>query len=403
MSLLILVTIFLSTVSLHAEEILTPSAEIYVPSPQFKDLNRPTTSILDLPPIKTYSGSPGIVAPGAYNHYQYLYFQPYNYRMQSYPYMYYQGQGQRDPGYFNWTSSQKTKSDNPQRFEGARIINAPSKAKEDAQGQIEGPKFLAYWVQTVGVSVPPPVPARDQVTAYLNTKPGSDPRIIKSVKAIESKGKIVRIDIRYEPQKDSKAKFYDSQSDSESKGMLSVAIFKKFEVPIRFIDESKDPKEDDKSTDPSAFIDEGFLSCEVWNMSRFRRFTSSNVINGGIRSKADLSDYELFLELPDRVKAKMRNVDFEKEIIYLTGRAYSSQAKAADLFDRRIKRVANIDSSSNEQLVDIDESTTSQEPLNREDLEDDSKLWFRGHYIVVEKSRNNSKPKFVLNTAEASN
>lgn len=139
-------------------------------------------------------------------------------------------------------------------------------------------------------------------------------------------------------------------------------------------------------------------------MSRFRRITkSSNLINDDIRSKADLANYELLLELPDRVKAKMRNVDFEKEIIYLTGRAYSSQAKAADLFDRRIKRVANIGSSANEQLVDIHESTTSQEPLNREDLEDDSKLWFRGHYIVVEKSRNNPRPRYVLKTTEASN
>ena len=141
--------------------------------------------------------------------------------------------------------------------------------------------MLKLWVKAVGLDRSPPILSKKHTAVVLNTQSDSLPRIIKSVK-LEGDYVVVR----YAASREDKTKFYGTEDNAEAKGMLSIAIFKyPFSdshgsgIPLRFIDESKDPEEDGKSTDPSAFIDEGFISCEVWNMSRFRQFTSSDVMN----------------------------------------------------------------------------------------------------------------------------
>jgi len=396
-----------SFLSLPAEEILSPSTEIYVPSPQFKDLNRPTTEILDLPPMRNYHGAPGIAAPGRYSHYQYLYFRPYNYRMQAYPYMYYQGRGQRNPGYFNWNQKPKPTKPKPIRFEGAKILHSPSKSAENAQGQIEGPKFLAYWVQAVGINRTPPMLAKDQVAVFLNTGSNQPPRLIQKVQAVEKDGKIVRIEIRYQskPKKDEKTSFYHTPENPSSKGILSVAIMKNLKVPIKFIDMTKEeePEEEveEEDRDPSKFLGDGKINCEITDLSRFRPASSSGAINTSIQDLEDLENVQKYLDFSRRRTRTLKNVDYEREIVYLTGRAYTNREKALELFQRKIIKVSDLGSSKIRHLVEIEETAESKEENNLESAPRDEKFWFSGHFVVVEKPKEYGGYRFGVTTRNA--
>ncbi|MBT3784360.1 hypothetical protein HOF92_05230 [bacterium] len=388
-------------ISTWADELLVPDAQIYVPSPQFKDLNRPTAQIMDLPPIRPIYGTPGISTPGQFSHYQYLYFRPYNYRMQNYPYMAYQGNGRRNPGYFPWNGKPRKTEPRSQRFEGAQILHAPSKVEQTVEGQIEGPKFLTYWLQAVGLKRTPPMVGKGQMAAFLNTERKKAPRLIQKVEAIEKDGKIVKLEIRFQSQSKSEEKpsFYRSSEDTTSKGFLSVAIFKDLKVPVKFIDitkkeetEDEDPEKEER--DPSEFLGAGRINCKITDLTKFRPASTGGALNTATQDSDDLEGIKKYLDLAKSRVRTLANVDFKREVVYITGRAYTTREKALEIYDRKILKVSDLGSRRIRHLVEIEETSESKEENNLRTAPKDDEFWFSGHFVVVEKPKEYSGYRF---------
>jgi len=332
--------------------------------------------------------------------------------MQNYPYLYYRGQGNRNPGYFNWNQKpQKPKpKPKPLQFTGAQILHSASKNPQDAQGQIEGPKFLTYWIQAVGLNRTPPMVGKDQVAVFLNTNSKKAPRLIQKVVPVEKKGKVEWIEVRFQSVKkdEKKPSFY--QSSEGSKATLSVAIFKNLKVPIKFIDLSQKEEEEEEveeneedERDPAKFLGAGRINCEITDLTRYRPASTGGALNTSIQDKEDLENLRKHLDIADSRVKTLTNVDYEREVVYLTGRAYTTREKALELYHRKIEKVSDLGSRRIRHLVEIVESSESKEENNLSSAPRDEEFWFSGHFVVVEKPKHYNGYRFGVTTRNPSN
>ncbi len=373
---------------LMGEELFTPSTEIYVPGPQFKDLNRPVTDIRSLPALPQVYRGLGVSSPRPYSHYNYLYYGAYNYRMQAYPYQVFAGGGRRSPHYFAWNQrSERFKGEKlGQKLGEVRIITVKSRLTHAVEGEISAKKLIPFWVQAVGFKRPPPMVSRRDRAAFLNTPGGSPPRIIQSVDFAKKRGKSPRIQVSFKPSALKGARFYQ-EKDEDYSAVLSLAIFKNLDIPVEFskMDDKKEPEEEDSSPD-AEFLNSGRLGGEISDSALYRPRSNSGAMDISLQSREDLRSIQKYLDLSDRDLRDLKEVDFEKEIVYLTGRAFSSRANALDLSDRKIVRVSDMGSRRIKHLVEVEETRSSRERLSPED-KDHEDLFFSGFYVVLERPR----------------
>jgi hypothetical protein len=372
---------------LVAEELYSPRAEIYVPGPQFKDLNRPVTGIRDLPVLPQVYRGLGVAPPQPYSHYRYLYYGAFNYRMQSYPYQAFQGGGQRNPGYFAWNRNFKdpTSKKANRKLGKVQIITVASRLSEEMEGGISAKKLIPFWVQAVGFKRPPPVVSRRHRAAFLNTPSDKTPRIIRSVKISKVKGQSRNIRVSYSSSPSESTRFYKNK-DKDALAVLSLAIFEDLGAPVQFVELLKDDGQDKDSPPEAEFLASGRLSGLISNRSLYRPRSSSGAMNLSLQSLEDLSNVRKYLDLSDRDSETLEDVDFEKEIVYLTGRAFPSRATALDLSDRKILRVSDMGSRRIKHLVEVEEARKSRETVSLRDKGHDE-LYFSGFFVVIERPR----------------
>lgn len=317
---------------------------IYKPGPSMLGLDRPMTQIKQTGPLRLpMYGNPNISSPTAYNHYNYLY-SVYNYQRMAYPYLAYSGAGRRNPGYFNFNSS-KGKTDNSKRkpdskelkFEGARIVNTESLLGEKMEGRFGAKQFLQLWVKAAGPLKPPPSIRNGETAVYFNTPLEEKSRIISNVKPeMSDDDSIKRILVAYKLQKQSnkEASFY-SISNEKYKAFMSIAIFAAEDKPVKPILETNDD-----SIDGQEGVELLAQGTDIWSIpdaSEYVKNEGTNITrNYVIRNEEQLRKLSIYMDIQDSGAKKILETDWEREVVYITGRLFMSRHRGIPKFDRKI-------------------------------------------------------------------
>ncbi|MCJ8346268.1 hypothetical protein MJH12_12055 [bacterium] len=361
----------------------------------FEGLNAPTQSIQQLPNKRLYQS--GVVSyPAGYNHYNRLYFNSYNYRMPVYPYIPYQGKGARDPRYFQ---NRKKKPAGKQKFSKARIQHIKIKSEQSSKGVIEGRKVNpAMWFQMAGFKTQMPSVAKNDVVAYYATKKDETPIKIIDVleKDVDGETKIVVV---YKKQDDQP--FYrNTPPKAENKeGLLSIAIFPNTKQEIVFVDQSK-LKSLEAEDENSEFLDSGYISEMAGRKTKSLQKSSSKSINITFSKELDIVNKIADIDINPDI---FDDVDFDRQIVFLTGRLFTSSRAAKQDSSAKIVKIETNKASSSISLnifieEDADKIKTSISEMNEkmEDENDDEFYWFRGHYVVSERPKGSYRSRFIL-------
>lgn len=358
----------------------------------FEGLNAPTQSIQQLPNKKLYQSNV-ITSPNAYNHYNQLYFNSYNYRMPTYPYIPYQGTGQRDPGYFQ--TNKPKKEEKAKEFSKPRIQHVETKSDQSGKGVIKGSKVNpGMWMQIAGFTTQMPSVSKYDLVAYYATKKDETPiKIIDVVqKEVEDTTKIVVI-----YSKDNEKPFYtgDAPKVQNTQGLLSIAIFPDTKQDVVFVDKSKLDSLDTE-TQESEFLDNGYISEKAGSKTlRLQRSTSKS-INISISKEIDIVNKTADIDLDPSI---FKDVDFEREIVFITGRLFvNSRAAKRDASSKIVKIEDSKSSSKTSMNIYIEESAKGIETAIQEleDADTEDEYWFKGHYVVSEKPKGQYESRFIL-------
>ena len=379
------------------------ATNIYVPNPNMMGLNKPATPIRQTGPLQNrFYGHPNISNPGTYNHYRYLY-SIYNYRRMSYPYLAYHGQGARNPGYFNFnrrSSSDKPKVDEPKRtelkFNGARIINTKSSLEDKSEGRYSAKQFLKLWVKAAGPFKAPPSIRNGEIAVYLNSPLNQDIRVITKVEIEGEEENISKFLVYYEAKKppEINSSFY-SLDGQKPKGFMSIAIFAFRDRPIELILAGSEETEVSEDQDTVEIIDQQEGSWAVIPLEEYKRREGSNITrNYTLRGPDDVAVLRQYLRISDKNYKELRSTDWERELVYLTGRIYKSPSRASAKFERKITNIyewrEKNKSTRIKHYVEITEPLESRETFDLESIDDTDpyNLTFAYHWVRVAKPRN---------------
>lgn len=358
----------------------------------FEGLNAPSQSIQQLPNKRLYQSNV-VTSPNAYNHYNRLYFNSYNYRMPTYPYIPYKGTGKRNPGYFQTKKTEK--GDKAQEFSKARIQHIQTKTDQSGKGVIKGSKVNpGMWIQIAGFTTQMPSVSKHDLVAYYATKKGETPIKIVDViqKKVDDSTKIVVI-----YSKDNEKPFYtNAPPKAENKqGLLSFAIFPDTKQDVVFVDKSK-LSALDKETTESEFLDNGFISEKAGSKTLKLQRSSSKSINISISKEIEIVNKTADIDIdPDIFK----DVNFDREIIFITGRVFIDSRNAKRNATAKITKIEDSKSSSKTSMnIYIEESSdgidTSIQELSEAGSQEE--YWFKGHYVVSEKPKGRYESRFIL-------
>lgn len=380
-----------------------PGMHIHSPSPSMMGLNNPASPIMDVRPLEQRMyGNPRVTAPGGYNHIQY-YYGRYNYMRQPYPYLPYRGNssGNRNPGYFNWNNNRRDQNrEEPQRrFGTPRIINKASKLAEKVEGQFKTRKFLQFWVQSVGVTTPPPSIQDGEMAVFLNTPKEDKARVIKKVEERKEDGKTKDILVSFEEREiETPENFYQGTLE-EKKSLLSVAIFGDVNVPVRFRklnSDSEDDTDEETGSDFQSereFLDSEVVFCRVKDFDLWKHHHGSNItVNVSVTSSDRVERLKEYLDFRHPIRSSFSDMDYDREVSYLTGRIYKAYSDANEKGDREIMKVKDVRVGSDNGIkhdVIIQESLDSRIDLTISRIRDEEKegIYFKGHWVKVEKPR----------------
>ena len=377
----------------------TNITNIYIPSPSMMGLNKPATPIRQTTPLQPrIYGHPGISNPNAYNHYRYLY-STYNYRRMAYPYMAYYGRGARNPGYFNFNnrnSGKDTKVGDPKRselrFNGARIINTKSSLEDKSEGRYSAKQFLKLWVKAAGPLKAPPSIRNGEIAVYLNSPLNQDIRVITKVETEGDEENISKFLVHYElkkpPQESSSFYSIDGQ---KPKGYMSAAIFAYRDRPIELILAGSEESESSEDQNSVEILDQGTGDWKI-RLDEYTKNEGSNLTrNYTIRKYTDLEKLEQFMEIPPKQLSKIKETNWDRELVYLTGRVYEHPD---NYFNRLITNVyewrEKNKSTQIKHYVQIAESYRSRETFDLEGVDHTKPhdLTYSHHWVRVAKPRN---------------
>jgi hypothetical protein len=391
-------------------EIYVPETSIYVPQtsiyvPNFQDLRQPSTTTQTTPGSAIYS-NPSITYPQQYYQYQYYYGnRGYNYRMQQYPYMAYNGNGYgaRNMQYFMGQQQQRQQQSQADssnaRFSGARFFHSKAKAADNVEGKISRQEFLKAWMQIGGLSTMPPAIASGEVVAIMTTKDLSKARIIQSASLEEKDNnkKVLKIVYKIE---DKSTDFYQDPED-ERNGFISAAIFKEVDAEVQFVNanaeqpresnHTEDNNQDDR--DDADFMDQGSLSFGLLDWKAINDRTSGGALNYTFKSRDELDRFldKYKYEDDPAFENLIEQIDFDSEILYVTGRIFPNKIMASRLSSRKLSTVRAQSCSSGGIMhqITIEEDTRSARDLHLSDksLAEKQDFWFEGYYILHEKPR----------------
>jgi hypothetical protein len=358
----------------------------------FDGLNAPSQTIQQIPNKKLYQSNV-ITSPNAYNHYNRLYFNSYNYRMPAYPYIPYQGTGKRNPGYFQTKRSDE--SDKAREFSKARIQHIETKSDQSGKGVIKGSKVNpGMWMQIAGFTTQMPSVSKSDLVAYYATKKNETP--IKIVDVIQKKiDESTKIVVIY--SKDTEKPFYtnDPPKVQNKQGLLSIAIFPDTKQDVVFVDKSK-LKALDTETHDSEFLDTGYISENAGTKTLQLQRSSSKSINISISKELEIVNKTADIDIdPDIFK----DVDFDRQIIFITGRIFTDSRAARKNASAKITKIEDSKSSSKTSMnIYIEESADGIENSIQEisDAGRQEDYWFKGHYVVSEKPRGEYQSRFIL-------
>ncbi|MCO4781305.1 MAG: hypothetical protein KC646_03215 [Candidatus Cloacimonetes bacterium] len=358
----------------------------------FEGLNAPSQSIQQLPNKRLYQSNV-ITSPNAYNHYNRLYFNSYNYRMPSYPYIPYQGTGSRNPGYFQ--TKKPKKSEKPQTFSKPRIQHVDTKSDQSGKGVIKGSKVNpGMWMQIAGFTTQMPSVSKNDLVAYYATKKDETPIKIVDVvqKKIDDSTKIVVI-----YSKDAEKPFYtnDPPKVENKQGLLSIAIFPDTKQDVVFVDKSK-LSALDRDTHDTEFLDTGHISEKAGTKTLQLQASSSKSINISLSKELDIVNKTADIDIdPDIFK----DINFEREIVFITGRIFTTERAAKRNSSAKIVKIEDSTSSSKTSMnIYIEESAQGIEDSIQEvsDAGEKTDYWFKGHYVVSEKPKGQYESRFIL-------
>ena len=374
----------------------TGITNIYIPRPSMMGLNKPATPIRQTGPLQNrIYGHPGISSPGAYNHYRYLY-STYNYRRMAYPYLAYYGRGSRNPGYFNFNrrpSGSESKPKNPElKFNGARIINTKSSLEDKSEGRYSAKQFLKLWVKAAGPFKAPPSIQNGEIAVYLNSPLDQDIRIITKVDTEGDDENISKFLVHYETRKPPKesSTFY-SIDGQKPKGFMSAAIFAFRDRPIELILAGSEETESEEEQDSVTILWTRTGACELV-LSEYKKHEGSNITrNYTLRSGEDVSRLERYFKLKPKESELIRKTNWERELVYLTGRIYphpdnNFDRMITDVYEWREKNK----STQIKHYVEITEPIRSRETFDLDSIEpsESNNLTFNYHWVRVAKPRN---------------
>tara|TARA_Y100000589_G_scaffold92202_1_gene87052 strand:+ start:4948 stop:5958 length:1011 start_codon:yes stop_codon:yes gene_type:complete len=321
----------------------------------------------------------------------------------AYPYMAYYGRGSRNPGYFNYNQRNSLKdqkvnnSSAPNlQFDGARIINTKSSLQEKIEGRFAYKQFLKLWVRAVGPLKAPPSIRNGETAVYLNTPSNEDVRVITKVQTETEGADIERILVHYEQKKapEQSSSFYSLDGEAP-KGFMSVAIFASQDKPIKLVlsgSEDSETQEDQKDVE---ILDQGTGSWAIQPLEVYKEHEGTNITrNYTLRKSDDLSQIRDFMRISNKDYDEIQSTDWERELVYLTGRVYKTNKDASDKFDRKITSIyewrEKNKSTQIKHYVEITEPLSSRETFDLESIEDSNfySLFFGFHWVRAAKPRN---------------
>jgi hypothetical protein len=378
-------------------QIYTPGSGFFSPAAgAYDDLARPSVPILDLPPLPSVYNNTGVSYPQYYNQSNYLYnHYGYNYNMQPYPYMAYNATGaNRNMGYLN--TNQRTATPKTS-FDGARLLHSHAKIDQEVEGKVSRENFLKAWIQFAGVTQSPPAIARNEVCAFLTSKDAAQSRVIQNVELAEKNGNKV-IMVEYKKENKAAGSFYSDPQNEDKKGYISCAIFKDTDHKIEFVDisesSSTDTTADDTNRDEEFFLDNGILMLSLKDPRIVEDRNSLGVLNYEILSDNDLVRLrKLNYDENSNFEKILRDIDFEREVLYVTGRIFPTETVARRLATRRIVAVSDLTCGRairHRVIVREEERSKESLTLDTEDEEEAKELRFRGHFVKVDRPRNTS-------------
>ena len=379
------------------------SAKIYIPNPSMMGLNKPATQIRQTGPLQNrIYGHPGISNPNIHNHYRYLY-STYNYRRMSYPYLAYYGRGARNPGYFNFNqrSSSKDTKDNDSRdsqlkFTGARIINTKSSLEDKSEGRFSAKQFLKLWVKAAGPLKAPPSIRNGEIAVYMNTPLNENIRLITKVETVEDKEGISKFLVHYESKKppEESSSFY-SIDGQKPKGFMSAAIFAFRDQPIELVSSGSEDSPTSDYENSVEILEEREGSWAVQPLENYKKHEGSNITrNYTLRGPDDLSLIRSYFKVDHKTYVNLKSTDWDRELVYLTGRIYESPTKAVRKFDRKITSIyewrEKRETTKIKHYVEITEPLNSRETFDLESVDETQPydLKFGYHWVRVGKPRN---------------
>ena len=199
---------------------------------------------------------------------------------------------------------------------------------------------------------------------------------------------LVHYELKKPPQESSSFYSIDGQ---KPKGFMSAAIFAFQERPIELVLAGSEETENSEDQNNVEILDQGTGAWKV-RLPEYRKHEGSNITrNYTLRSYDDLRQLVQYMGMLSEQLDDLRATDWERELIYLTGRIYEHPDNN---FDRLITDVyewrEKNKSTKIKHYVEITEPLDSRQTFDLESIDhsEPHKLTFNYHWVRVAKPRN---------------
>lgn len=386
------------SLSSGSPEIYVPGSGFFSPVPgAYDDLARPSVPILDLPPLPQVYNSGNLSYPQYYNHSNYLYgHYGYNYNMQAYPYMAYNANdANRNMGYLNTSTKQSTTQKT--NFDGARLLHSNAKIDQEIEGKVSRENFLKAWIQFAGVTQSPPTISQNEVCAFITSKDASVARVVQNVK-VQKKDNSEILVVEYKKENKASGSFYSDPQNEGKTGYISGAIFKNTDHKIEFVEIKSNTATATTTTtskeEEGFFLDSGMLLFSLKDPRIIEDRNSLGALNYEILSDNDLVRLrKLNYDENTNFEKILRDINFEREVLYVTGRIYTDETTARRIGTRRISSIKDTscnNSVRHQIIIKEDEKSKEAQELNSSDEKKAKEMRFRGHFVRTDRPKNSS-------------